>query len=1194
MAQIRLNINGREVLGYQGQTILEIAKANNIEIPTLCYDERVEVYGSCGLCVVEVEGIPKLLRACATVASDGMVIQTNTKRVKESRKTALELLLSDHVGDCRPPCVSACPANTDCQGYVGLIANGQYKEALKLIKEQLPLPASIGRVCPHPCEDACRRQLVDEPISIAWLKSFVADIDLKDEEIFIPEMKEATGKRVAVIGGGPGGLTAAYYLAKEGHKVVVFEAMPEMGGMLRYGIPQYRLPKEVLNKEISIIEKMGVKMVTNIRIGQSVELSHIRKTFDAVYISIGAWKSANLNCPGSDLDGVIGGINFLTKFAVNEPIRTGDRIAVVGGGNTAMDACRTAIRLGAKEVYLLYRRTKEEMPADYSEIIEGQEEGVTFKYLVNPIEIIGENGKVKKVRLQKMKQGQPDKSGRRRPVPIEGEEEIIEVDSVICSIGQMVNSSGFEDLELTERGTIYADEYSYQTSLPGVFAGGDATNKGASIAIESIGEAKRAAEVICRYLEGEIVPYKKPYYVERHDLTEDDYKDIEKAYRPPMPHLSPEVRKQNFEEVIEGYSEEAAKKDAMRCLECGCHDFFECELIKYANEYDVKPSRITGEVHKRETDDGHPFISRNADKCILCGLCVRVCDEVMGISALGLVDRGFDTIVKPGLDMPLKETNCISCGQCISVCPTGALGERLGIEKSVPIKTKETATICSGCSVGCNINLNTKGDLLVRSLPDKKSKPSNGLLCVKGRFGFDTAKKGARLTKPLVRKEGILQEVSWEEATLYTAKKAKSLTLLYGSSSLAVSVSDRYTNEEIYLASKFAKNVLKTENIVSFNSLHQGIKNVLGYDASTNTFDEILGAETVLLIGSNVMENHTIVGLKIRKAVKGGSKLISINPSKTQADEWAYRKVKPENDIRFLKEIAKALIDNGFKPEDGKAVGFEELKASLEDIKVSETAKEIAEIYGNSKKAMIVFEQNSITADAAKMIANIAVISGHICKARSGIIQLKANNNSQGLVDMGICRNSQEIINGINEKAIKGLLVFGEDIPHIDLSNLDFLMVQDTHLTETAKKADVVLPAVGFAESRGTYTSSERRIQRINQAIPPLTELENWQVIIKLANALSTNMEYMSADDILDEIAMNIAEYFKANNQREKSVFWPIQKNPILYTNGNGFNFPDKKARLQTVEDGILFDKVLNTNNLVNSFKLKLKSEKIV
>ncbi|MTI55363.1 FAD-dependent oxidoreductase [Geosporobacter ferrireducens] len=1192
MPYIRLNINGKEIKGLKGQTVLEVAKEHGIEIPTLCYDERVEVYGSCGMCVVEVEGNPRLLRACATEACDGMVIQTDTDRVKASRKTALELLLSDHVGDCKAPCTLACPGNTDCQGYVGLIANGEYREALELIKEQLPLPASIGRICPHPCETACRRQLLEEPVSIAWLKSFVADIDLKSEEVFIPEVKPSTGKRVAVIGGGPGGLTAAYYLAKEGHKVAIYEAMPELGGMLRYGIPQYRLPKEVLNKEIRIIESMGVKMLTGIRVGTDVDLSYVREHFDAVYISIGAWRSARLNCIGEDLEGVIGGIEFLTKFAINQPIRTGDRIAVVGGGNTAMDACRTAIRLGAKEVYALYRRTKEEMPASQVEIKEAEEEGITFKFLVAPIEIVGSEGKVSKIRLQKMELGEPDKSGRRIPVPIDGEEEIIEVDSVIASIGQMAEVKGFENIMLTDRGTIAADENSFLTNLPGVFAGGDAVNNGAGIAIEAVGDAKKAVEVINRYLEGEIIPYQKPFYVERHDLSSKDFAGREKVYRPEMPHLSPEVRKINFEEVVAGYSEEAARADAMRCLECGCQDVFECKLLHYANQYHVQPERLSGEVHKRSIEDGHPFISRNSDKCILCGLCVRVCDEVMGVGALGLVDRGFDAIVKPALDMPLKETSCISCGQCISVCPTGALQEKLKIPKSVPVETHQTNTVCSYCSIGCNMNLNTKGDLLVKALPVKEDTVEEGLLCVKGKFGFDVGQKEMRITKPLVRKEGVLQEVSWEEAVLYTAKKAQSLSLLYGSSSLALSISDRYTNEEIYLATQLGKKVLNTENTCSFSRVSGGIKDVLGYDASTNTFDELLATDTILLIGSDIMRDHTIIGLKIKKAVRQGAKLIVINPFDSLADEWAYKKVRIENDIVFLKEMVKAVIDGGVKFQKDQVLGFEELKKSLENIVVRETVKEIAQIYGNAKKAMIVFDQNFLTADAAKMIANIAVLSGHIGKPRSGIIQLKPKNNSQGLVDLGIDKDANEIEKGIQEGSIKGLLVFGEDLSKIDLTPLNFLMVQDVYLTETAEKADVVLPGVSFAESRGTFTSAERKIQKLQQAIPPLCSLENWQVIIKLANALCNNIEYESPEEIFEQITLSVPEYFKANKTGSKGVFWPVNESHVLYT--DGYHFEDKKARLQTVGEGRLFDKKESTDCMEKRFINILKQESLL
>lgn len=1192
MPYVRLNINGREIKGLKGQTVLEVAKTHGIEIPTLCYDERVEVYGSCGLCVVEVEGNPRLLRACATEASDGMVVQTDTARVRASRKTALELLLSDHVGDCKAPCTLACPGNTDCQGYVGLIANGEYHEALKLIKEQLPLPASIGRICPHPCETACRRQLVEEPVSIAWLKRFVADIDLRSENIFMPEIKPSTGKRVAVIGGGPGGLTAAYYLAREGHKVAIYEAMPELGGMLRYGIPQYRLPKEVLNKEIGIIEKMGVKMLTGIRVGTDVDLSYIREHFDAVYVSIGAWKSARLNCPGEDLDGVIGGIEFLTKFAINQPIRTGDRIAVVGGGNTAMDACRTAIRLGAKEVYALYRRTKEEMPASQVEIKEAEEEGITFKFLVAPIEIVGKEGKVSAIRLQKMTLGEPDKSGRRMPVAIDGEEEWIEVDSVIASIGQFTEVKGFENILMTERGTIAVDESSFLTNLPGVFAGGDAANKGAGIAIEAVGDAKKAVEVINRYLEGEVVPYKKPFYVKRHDLGAEDFFEKEKAYRPQMPHLPPEIRKRNFEEVVAGYSEEAAIQDAMRCLECGCHDVFECKLLHYSNQYEVQPERLYGEVHKRNIDDGHPYIDRNSDKCILCGLCIRICDEVMGVGALGLVERGFDAMVKPALDMPLKESSCVSCGQCISVCPTGALQEKLKIQKSVPVKTQQTNTVCSFCSVGCNISLNTKGNLLVKALPAKEHTVEEGLLCVKGRFGFDIGKGQMRMKYPLVRKEGVLQEVSWEEAVLYTAKKAQSLALLYGSSSLALSISDRYTNEEIYLAAQLGEKVLNTNNICSFNYVQGGLKDVLGYDASTNTFDELLATEVILLIGSDIMRDHTIAGLKIKKAVRQGAKLIVMNPFDSMADEWAYKKVSIENDISFLKEMVKALIEEGFSPGEDRVSGFESLKNSLNNIAVRKTVKEMAQIYGNAKKAMIVFDQSFVTSDGAKMLANMAVIAGHVGKPRSGIIQLKSKNNSQGLVDLGIHKDPLEIEKGIREGAIKGLLVFGEDIPKIDLSPLNFLMVQDVYLTETGQKADVVLPGVSFAESRGTYTSAERKIQRLQQAIAPVSGLENWQVMIKLANALSNNIEYGSPNEIFEQITLNIPEYFKANKPGHRSAFWPVNESPVLYT--KGYNFEDRRARLQIVDEGKIFNKKEITDCMEKKFADVLLEDNLI
>ncbi len=1192
MANFRLNINGIEVVGHPGQTILEVAKANGIEIPTLCYDERIKIYGACGLCIVEVEGNPKLVRSCATEISDGMVVKTETDRVRGSRQIALELLLSDHTGDCRPPCREACPAKTDCQGYVGLIANGNYREALELIKEQLPLPASIGRVCPHPCEEACRRQLVEEPVSIAWLKRFAADVDLESGDVFVPELEDKTGKSIVIIGGGPSGLTAAYFLAKKGHRVEILEAMPQAGGMLRYGIPQYRLPKEILDQEIETIENMGVEIKTNIKVGRDVTLEYLRNNYDAVYIAIGAWASTSLRCPGEELEGVLGGIDFLEDVALNNHVNLGSKVAVVGGGNVAMDACRTAVRMGAEEVYLIYRRTRSEMPAEEVEIVEAEEEGVRFEFLVAPIEIVGEDGMVKAFKLQQMELGEPDASGRRTPVPIKGAEKLLEVDTIIAAIGQQVVPAGMDGIALTKKNTIAADANTFTTNLPGVFAGGDAINDGPGIAITAIAHAKKAAEIICSYLEGEVIPYKEPYIVKRTDINEETFADRPKAHRPHMSHTTPADRKGNFSEVVHGYTEEQALKDAKRCLECGCGDVFECRLLNLANQYDVNPARIAGETHSRKVKEDHPFIDRNPDKCILCGLCVRVCDEVMGIDALGLVNRGFETIVQPEFDLPLRETGCISCGQCVSVCPTGALQERLTIDKPVPLKTEDTKSVCSFCSVGCNLKLKTNGELLIKAVPDKESKVDNGLLCVKGRFGFNMAEKGTRLINPLVKKNGKLVETDWDEALLTIVKSAQSLASRHGGNSLAVSVSDRYTNEEIYAAVKLASETLGTDNIFSFNGFEGGIKDILGYDASTNAFDELLATEVILLVGSDIMKNHPIVGLKIKEATAKGIKLIVINPFKSQVNEWASKSVCPENSLGFIKEIIKAVADSGKTPAEAKVTGFAALMESLAGVTAGNDAAEIAAVYAGAKKSMIVFDQAHVTDDGARLLADLALVAGHIGKPRSGIIQLKPKANSQGLSDLGAGKGPAAVMADVADGSVKGMFILGENPAGLDLSGLKLLVVQDTHLTETALKADVVLPGAGFAESCGTFTSSERRIQILNQAIPTLAGVDNCDAIMMVAEAFSKAEEYCCPECLFEEIEVAVPEYKGVDLEDATKAFWPGNGNRVLYT--ESFRFEDGKARLQVICDGPLFREASDSDNLENTFNAYLKEKALV
>ena len=1159
MEKLRLNIDGKEVTGYQGQTILEVALENGISIPTLCHDKRMDTYGSCGICVVEAEGMPKLLRSCATTIDPGMVIKTNTKRVRESRKTNLELLLSQHVGDCRAPCILACPGQTDCQGYVGLIANGETEEALKLIKDKVPLPASIGRVCPHPCEDACRRQLVEEPVSILNLKRYAADLDLGKADPYLPKVAPATGKTVAVIGGGPGGLTAAYFLAQAGHAVTVLDQMPKMGGMLRYGIPEYRLPKAVLEQEVKLIEKLGVTMKNDVKIGTDISFDSIKNHYDAVLVAVGAWTSTSIRCPGEDLDGVFGGIHFLRSVVQNDPITVGKKVAIVGGGNTAMDACRTAVRLGAQKVYNIYRRTKAEMPAEDIEIKEAEEEGVIFKYLVNPLEILGgKDGKVSKIRLQKMRLGEPDSSGRHKPEPIPGDEELLEVDTVILALGQGIDPAGLNGLELTKGSTIVADENLFTTSEKGIFAIGDCVNRGASIAIEAIADAKKAARSIDKYLDGENIFESAPYRAVRDDLTEADFADKKKEHRSQLTHLSPEFRRDNFLEISETFDAVKAKRDADRCLECGCHDFFECKLVDFANQYDVAPDRFKESVRKVEFKDDHPFILRDPNKCILCGLCVRMCDEIVGSTALGLVDRGFSTVVMPSFEDSLQDTTCISCGQCISVCPTGALQERITAKKSIPLDTCKTDSVCGMCSVGCSNRIESVGSMIVKNTPASDIGINNGIMCGKGRFGINFIRSEDRITSPMIKKDGKLTPASWYDAFVYTAKKMESLRLR--GEKTAVSLGHGYCVEDAGAIVNLA-NALGADKF-SYANRENGLTKVLGYDGSPNTLEEILGTSAIFVFGETMLSNPVILA-KLRHAVKNGIPVTVV--SSDSADfNLECTVIKPANSLAFLKQVVKALIDSGCTPKN--AEDFDAVKKSLARTKPSADAAAFAEKYKSAKKAMVLCSISELSTAAATLIADMAVIAGHIGSPRNGIYLTRQLAGSQIVADLGVTASFEAT------KGAKGLMIFGEDAP-ISTRGTDFIMVQDTHMTQTAKKADVVFPLMAYPEIDGTFVNSERRLQKCNKAVDSDIEYRTGEIVRKIAEII----EKIAPDGDASRLYPDCAE----------GECYP---SAVLYT--EGFDFPDGKARLQIPGDAEMFTPLVQTSCLMNTIVAALPTPK--
>lgn len=942
------------------------------------------------------------------------------------------------------------------------------------------------------------------------------------------------------------GLSAAYFLRQMGHDVTIFESMPNAGGMLRYGIPEYRLPKAVLDEEIATIESMGVEIITNTKVGVDIPFETIRSDYDAVLLGIGAWVSTGVGCKGEDAEGVIGGIDFLRRVVRNEEIGMGRKVAIVGGGNTAMDACRTAVRLGAEEVYNIYRRTKDEMPADMVEIEEAEEEGVIFKNLTNPIEVVkDENGHVKEVVLQVMELGEPDASGRRKPVPVEGKTETLAIDTMILAIGQAVDATVF-DCDKTRKNAIAYDPDTFMTSIPGVFAGGDCGNDKISIAIEAIADARKAADSIDAYLYGEVLKYEKPYVVERDDITEKTFEDRERMCRPEIPQLSPEERKDNFSEVIpEGFTEEQAVAEASRCLECGCHDYFECKLIDFANQYDVHPERFAGEKNAIEFEDDHPFIVRDPNKCILCGLCVRVCDEVMGVGALGLVHRGFDTVVKPNMEKPLIESGCISCGQCVSVCPTGALQERTTMIKETPVETEVTDTTCSYCSVGCSLKLETCGDMLIKANPDKDGTVNKGLACGKGKWGFDCSMLEDKLEDPLVKEDGTFRDADYHEAFVLVAKKCQSVAAKYGKDSIAVAISDRYTNEEAYAMKRMAEAM--GAKVLCMNNRASGLKAVTGLNASPNTIDELLSTNLILRIGFKD-EDSRVIALKMKQAEEAGAKVINL--------------CSGENSVGFLKEIAKAIIDSG---KAKKVAGYDEFAASVASVKVSDEAKAIADQYLAAKKAMIVYQQNFLTVAGATLVADIAMLSGHIGTPRDGILQVKAKNNSQGLIDMGITAGKEAL------EGVKALVVFGENAD-IDTEALEFLAVCDTHMTELGAKADVVIPGTGFASVDGTFTNTERRMQLVEAAIDEDILFSNWEVAAEIAHVFEVDFEWDGTDDISDEMSDAVDAYKYA------------QLNEVL----GGVLKPADGAALVAVADGPVVEELPCTDSLMQIIMQRL------
>jgi NADPH-dependent glutamate synthase beta subunit-like oxidoreductase/ferredoxin len=540
-------------------------------------------------------------------------------------------------GDCiklaPAPCQTACPAGIDVPTYISLIGMGRDEEAIEVIRKDNPFPWICGLVCTRPCEFMCVRKRIDAPISIKFLKAFAAERAMSTRRYKNPQKEPDKNKKVCVIGAGPGGMSAAYYLALKGYRVRIIEALPVPGGMMIVGIPRYRLPREVIDREVNMIKELGVEFVFNTRFGTDVTFEQLKaQGFDAFFFAIGAHKSYTLNIPGEkEFPQVIDAIKLLKNVALGDRHVPGKQVVVIGGGNVAIDAARTCLRLGSEEVTIAYRRSRSDMPADEEEVEQAEEEGINLSFLTIPVEIVGENGHITALHCHRAEIITREDTNRKYPVPVLGSDFFIEADTIITAIGQQVDHTGmesFRDLDWTRRNTIKVNMVSMETSKQGVFAAGDAVTGPATV-IEAIGGGKRAAEAIDRYLSGIPQPKMPPVPV-RRDRVEclevpASTKMILKA--PQMPLLNIDRRRVTFQQVELGYSENMVREEARRCLRC--------------------------------------------DICRRCGECVKICRDKMKIDALKLGYLDFDHPVQT--DFRVTQEKCIACGACATNCPNGAM-----------------------------------------------------------------------------------------------------------------------------------------------------------------------------------------------------------------------------------------------------------------------------------------------------------------------------------------------------------------------------------------------------------------------------------------------------------------------------------------------------------------------------------------
>ena len=1173
---------------------------------------------ACQLCAVEANGNTVL--SCVTPVSERMIVKTKTPKLQELRQRKLLAILArqptdicldrkecelgkaiDYVGlseipvhvprslpqlednpffvrnssycilcnrclrvcdeirgngviEIAFPCHKACPAGIDIPRYIRLIARGRPSASLAVIREKVPFPAVLGRVCAAPCQKECRRGLdVDETLKIRILKRFAADNgddSWKKQAKYLP----VTGKSIAVVGAGPAGLTCAYYLVKLGHKVTVLEALPEPGGMMRVGIPAYRLPRDILSDEIREIEAAGVDIRLNTRV-DSVD-SLFEKGYQAVFLAIGAHREMKLGVQGEDLPGVIGCVEFLRRFNLGEKVLAGNRVGVVGGGNVAIDSARAALRLGAKQVIIFYRRTKSEMPAQSEEVEQALEEGVEVVFLVAPSKIFREKDNLK-LELIRMELGEPDSSGRRRPVPVKGSEFVAELDSLIAAIGEQPDvPTGFK-VEVGRGNTVKANE-DLTTSREGVFAGGDCES-GPALVINAIAAGRKAAQSIDRCLggKGDITEHLVPAEEATEWLEEVPAGERLAA----ISYLGPETRIDGLSEVEQPMDWDTGLAEARRCLQC----------------HAIAP---LGGRTLREVG------------CEFCGACVDSCPTN------ALTDLATRGIAKPDR---VVTTICPYCGVGCQL--------KLEVKDEKIIASKPDPDGPANRGQAC-----VKGRFGIAEFVHHPERLTTPLIRKNGELKGASWEEALELIAKRLRRYtpdevGVIASAKCTNEENYVMQKFARAVL--GTNNIDHCARLCHAPSVAGLVQSFGSGAMTN----SIDEVEDAAC-IFAVGANTTVSHPVIG----LRIKKAVQNGAKLIVANPMKVdlCRFADLWLRLRPGTDVALLMGMMRVIVDEGLLDSSFIEQRCQDFDLFRDSlsNFNLDFVEQVTGVPSKKIEEAAR----LYTTNKPATIIFYAMGITqhshgTDNVLATANLAMLTGNVGKPCTGVDPLRGQNNVQGSCDMGALPNVYpgyqavsdpairekfetawgcslppslkekfgiawscslpsspgltlvEMFGAVHRKEIKALYLVGEnpalsdpDLQHVweALSRLEFFVVQDIFLSETAKFAHVVLPATSFAEKDGTFTNTERRVQRVRKAIEPIGEARpDWWIICQVAQRLGAKgFDYSHPSDIMEEIRRLTPSYGGISCERLENggLQWPCPFDdhpgtPILHTN---------------------------------------------